>query len=103
MRTLLEEWGCKVLLASGIDEALAALRGAKPDLIIADHRLRGSETGIALLQRAREAAGELPALLITGDTAPEVLVHAQRMGLMLLHKPVQEQALRNAIAEVVKA
>jgi signal transduction histidine kinase/CheY-like chemotaxis protein len=101
MRTLLEEWGCKVLLASGIDEALAALRAAKPDLIIADHRLRGSETGIALLQRAREAAGEIPSLLITGDTAPEVLVHAQRAGLMLLHKPVQEQALRSAIAEAV--
>lgn len=102
MRTLLEEWGCKVLLASGIDEALAALRGAQPDLIIADHRLRGSETGIALLQRTREAASEIPALLITGDTAPEVLAHAQRIGLMLLHKPVHEQALRGAIAEAVK-
>jgi signal transduction histidine kinase/CheY-like chemotaxis protein len=101
MRTLLEEWGCKVLLASGIDEALAALRAAKPDLIIADHRLRGSETGVALLQRARETAGEIPSLLITGDTAPEVLAHAQRAGLTLLHKPVQEQALRSAIAEAV--
>jgi signal transduction histidine kinase/CheY-like chemotaxis protein len=102
MRTLLEAWGCRVLLASGIDEALAALAAAPPDLIIADHRLRGTETGIALVQRARGTVGEVPALLITGDTATEVLEHARQLGLTLLRKPVHEQALRSAIAEVVK-
>ena len=102
MCTLLEAWGCRVLLASGTDEALATLGAAKPDLIVADHRLRGRETGITLLQRAREVAGDVPALLITGDTAAEVLDHAQRLGLTLLHKPVHEQALRSAMAEAVK-
>jgi signal transduction histidine kinase/CheY-like chemotaxis protein len=101
MCTLLEEWGCKVLLASGIDEALDALARAKPRLVIADYRLRGKETGIALVQRVREAAGDIPALLVTGDTASEVLEQARRLGLALLRKPVQEHALRNAIAEAV--
>jgi len=102
MRTLLEAWGCRVLLASGIDEALAALAAAQPDLIIADHRLRGTETGIALVQGARRTVGEVPVLLITGDTATEVLEHARQLGLTLLRKPVNEQALRSAIAEAVK-
>lgn len=102
MCTLLDAWGCKVQPAAGTAEALAAIAMAKPDLIIADHRLRGSETGMALLQQARSAAGDVAALLITGDTAAEVLDRARHHGLTLLRKPVNDQALRSAIAEAVR-
>jgi signal transduction histidine kinase len=103
MRALLESWGCDVVLAAGLRDALDALEVRRPDLIIADHRLRGSETGMELVHRARESAGEVPALLITGDTAADVLDAADRAGVRLLRKPVHEEALKSAIAEAVQA
>ncbi|MGS0754364.1 hypothetical protein ACVBEH_06345 [Roseateles sp. GG27B] len=39
----------------------------------------------------------MPAVLISGDTAPERLREAQGLGLVLLHKPVLEQQLLDAI------
>jgi signal transduction histidine kinase/CheY-like chemotaxis protein len=101
MRSLLESWGLSVTLASGIEEALSALDGRQTDLIIADHRLRGRETGIELVRRARRLAGEIPALLITGDTGARLLDEARELGLKLLHKPVSERALRGAIAQAL--
>jgi hypothetical protein len=56
-----------------------------------------------LVHRARESAGEVPALLITGDTAADVLDAADRAGVRLLRKPVHEEALKSAIAEAVQA
>ncbi|MDX1375106.1 MAG: hybrid sensor histidine kinase/response regulator [Burkholderiales bacterium] len=103
MRTLLETWGCAVRLASGTAEALAALDAAPVDLIIADHRLRGRETGVELVRRAREKRPGLPALLITGDTASSLHREAGALGLALLHKPVSDKALREAIAGAVGA
>ena len=102
MRTLLEAWGCQVVLASGLRDALAAVETRKPDLIIADQRLRGSETGVDLVRRARSVVGDVAALLVTGDTAADVLHEAESLGLTLLRKPVQEQSLRGAIAEAVR-
>jgi len=102
MRSLLETWGLAVTVAGGIDEALERLNGTPPDLIIADHRLRGRETGIELLRRVRGVAGEVPALLITGDTAAQLQGEAQELGIALLHKPVSERALRRAIERVLR-
>jgi signal transduction histidine kinase/CheY-like chemotaxis protein len=101
MRALLKRWDCAVTLASGTAEALQALAGERFDLIIADQRLRGTETGIELVRRARAQAGEIPALLITGDTAAEISAQAEELGLTVLHKPVSEAKLRSAIAGAV--
>ena len=102
MRSLLETWGLAVTVAGGIDEALQKLNGSTPDLIIADHRLRGRETGIELLRRARTLTGAVRALLITGDTAAQLQDEAQALAVGLLHKPVSELALRRAIARVLR-
>jgi len=102
MRTLLETWGCAVTLASNIAEALAALGETGADLIIADQRLRGRETGVELVRRARGLVPGLPALLITGDTAAGLRRDAEALGLALLHKPVSDQSLQKAIAAAVR-
>jgi len=43
----------------------------------------------------------LPALLITGDTAPERLRQAQASGVPLLHKPLQPETLRQQLIELL--
>jgi signal transduction histidine kinase/CheY-like chemotaxis protein len=89
MVQLLREWGCTCVAVDSVEEALEAARTECPDMVISDYRLREQRSGteaIALLRA--QLRGDLPALLITGDTAPERLRQAQSSGIALLHKPV---------------
>jgi CheY-like chemotaxis protein len=88
--------------AEAID--LLATCPARPDLIISDFRLRDGENGIAAVERLRSEYNEpIPAMLITGDTAPDRLGEAQASGLLLLHKPVPNSRLRAAIVNLIGA
>jgi signal transduction histidine kinase len=92
--TLLEQWGHEVVAVTSQDEA-AAVPGPAPDTIIADYRLREESTGSEAIRRVQEVRGvAIPALIITGDTAPERLRQAQQSGFALLHKPVSPGKLR---------
>ncbi len=104
MRELLVRWGHRVLTAGSGDELLATLADMAdvPDLILADYRLRDGENGLDLVERLREEYNvEIPALILTGDTAPERLREALVRGHRLLHKPVRPYALEHALAEAL--
>jgi CheY-like chemotaxis protein len=106
MRGILQGWGCQVDTAASGDAALACLEadGARLDLIISDSRLGDGESGIDAIARLRAAAGAaIPALVITGDTAPERLREASAAGFPLLHKPVSPMALRTTLNRLLKA
>jgi signal transduction histidine kinase/integral membrane sensor domain MASE1 len=97
MRGLLRSWGCDVVTAASAHAALAGLaeRGRTPDLIICDYRLSDGQNGIEAIEKLREAFKlSIPAFLISGDTAPELLREARESGYHLLHKPVRPRALR---------
>ena len=102
MRALLTGWGYTVMAAGSGAEMLELLAfcPVPPDLLICDYRLRDGENGIETVLRLQsEYNDELPAILVTGDTAPERLLEAQASGLLLLHKPVEHTRLRHAIGE----
>jgi CheY-like chemotaxis protein len=89
-----------VLAAEGLDALMPALarEPRRPDLIVCDYRLRGDETGLAVVAALQaEYNHDIPAILITGDTAPERLREAHRSALTLLHKPVGPAQLREAM------
>ncbi|MDP2707172.1 MAG: NahK/ErcS family hybrid sensor histidine kinase/response regulator, partial [Burkholderiales bacterium] len=97
MRELLASWGCHVVIAASGEEALARLSADDrlPDLIVSDYRLPEGETGIEVIERVQSALPvRIPAVLISGDTAPERLREAKASGYHLLHKPVQPAKLR---------
>jgi CheY-like chemotaxis protein len=103
MKTLLEGWGYRVIAAGSGDEMLDAIATAAeaPRLIICDYRLRDNETGTTVVDRLRaEFNDDIPAMLITGDTAPDRIREAEASGLLLLHKPVPNGKLRAAIAHL---
>jgi len=85
-----------VLAAGTIAEAVALasqVRG-RIDLILSDWRLRGQENGVEAVHAVRAVAGEAtPAVLVTGDTSPELLQLAHESGLVILHKPLQPRVL----------
>jgi two-component system, sensor histidine kinase len=57
-----------------------------------------------VIERLRSGYDEaIPAVLITGDTAPGRLAEAEASGLLLLHKPVPKGKLRAAIANLTKS
>jgi signal transduction histidine kinase/DNA-binding NarL/FixJ family response regulator len=100
MAALLGGWHCRAILAESGAEAIERLRdpAMRPDLIISDFRLRGGHTGAAAIHAVRAAIGhDMPALIVTGDTAPERLQEADAAGFLLLHKPVKPQKLRTAM------
>src|SRR5690606_13343060 len=83
--------GCEVITTDTAAAALAASRrrGQRPDLLICDYRLAGDGTGIeAIAWLRRELGADVPAFLISGDTAPPRLRHAREHGIHLLTKPV---------------
>jgi signal transduction histidine kinase len=100
MEGLLERWGCAVIQASSLEEAREQLKAtvSPPELLIVDYRLQGRASGleaVAILQKALQRY--VPALVITGDTAPDRLREAEASGYPLLHKPVQPAKLRSAL------
>ena len=103
-RTLLESWGCDVVTAASGNDVMTRLVSMprRPDVICCDYRLPGDENGISVINALRsEFNFDIPALLITGDTAPDRLQEAQLSGLALLHKPVTETALRKALVALL--
>lgn len=104
MYALLAGWGHEIIVAGSGDEAIRQLSicEQRPDLIICDYRLREGENGIAIVERLRSEYNEaIPAMLITGDTAPDRLAEAKASSLLLLHKPVSNGKLRAAIINLI--
>ena len=104
MAELLSSWGHRVIPAASGEAALAALKdGATPDLIVCDFRLARGETGLQAIARLQAACGvRIPAILLTGETAPEKLREAQAGGYPLLHKPLAPGRLRAAVTTVLR-
>ena len=103
MQDLLSSWQMICQTVESLDEALASVDAQRPDVIICDYRLRERQTGADVIKRLRERVGhEIPALLITGDTAPERLREAMASQIPLLHKPVPAEALKIALGQLLE-
>jgi len=102
MQTLLEEMGFSVHVASSTEGAIDAARHFEPSIVLADFRLCGDDNGMRTIHALRMVWPELPALLISGDTAPDRLREAHDAGIELLHKPVSSVLLRESILKAVQ-
>jgi len=95
-RELLRPMQVNVIVAATIAEAVAFAEKSTEqiDMILSDWRLRGQENGLEAVRAVRIVSGEgTPAVLITGETSPELLKQAHEAGLVVLHKPLQPRQL----------
>lgn len=99
MKILLEGFGCEVELAMTTAEAVTLAKRRRPDVVLSDLRLRDTDDGLDTIHQLRALHRELPAILVTGDTAPERLRQASEAGVILLHKPVRPDKLASKINE----
>lgn len=99
----LESTGNVVLAASTAREFLKRLGGLRPDIVISDYRLSGTETGFDVIEQARMRFGqELPAVLITGDTDPALIRSMVDRGIAVHYKPVKIEVLRTFIKQATE-
>jgi PAS domain S-box-containing protein len=94
---LLADWGHLPVVdstAAGILDQLAR-RPVSPDLIIADYQLANGQLGTKAIAEIRHSCGgQIPAIMLTGDIAPERHISAQQKSYVLLHKPIGPEHLR---------
>lgn len=101
---LLATWRCKPVAAGSARELLERLEasGLRPDVVIADHRLRERESGSQAVAALRERYGaRLPALIMSGDTTAEIFRVASEQRLPLLSKPVRAARLRAVLQHLL--
>ncbi len=98
----LEALDCVVLSAETTQEAMELARTQSPELAIVDLRLRDNDSGIVALEAIRSLHPNIPAIMITGDTAPDRLREASSVNAKLLHKPIYSDQLQAAIREALR-
>jgi CheY-like chemotaxis protein len=104
MRELLQAWDCRVVPAADACEAVAVARRHRPDLIVADLRLREGASGIQAIASVQQTLERsVPALIVTGDTTEDALERARLWSYPLLHKPVSPLRLRAALSQLLAA
>jgi signal transduction histidine kinase len=101
MRVLLGGWGCRVLTATDLTAALAAIAGSghEPDGLLVDYHLDGSNGVGAITELRRRHGGDLPAILVTADRSVLVREEARTAAVQLLNKPVKPAALRALLTQ----
>lgn len=105
LRLLLQEWGYQAMTAADAaqaERAVTALEG-RVDLVLSDLHLGHGPGGQEVVASVRRLCGrEVPAILVTGDTAGQALRDVVAGADPVLFKPVQPrhllEALRNALA-----
>jgi PAS domain S-box-containing protein len=101
LEVLLSDWGCEVVTAGDGDEAVRWVHDhhRRPDVVLADYRLRQGATGVGAVAAVRTACNfPVPGIIITGDTDPDRIVEVTRSGHRIAHKPVVAEKLRELIA-----
>lgn len=98
---LLRSWNCEVWCARTAEAAIGVIKNHKevPDIVIADYRLPGQLDGVEAIQRIQVALKKsIPAIIVTGDGDLTVIREIERMGYMILRKPVRPAKLRRLIS-----
>ena len=103
MEQLLLTMGASVSIARDREQALLGL-AAGPDIVLADYHLSGSDTGLAVMQSARQGAGrDIPCVIISADDSDVVRDRARAAGFRFLPKPVNPARLRALVLALTRA
>ena len=105
MAELFDNWNVDLVTAHSANEAEHWLTsiGRVPDVIVSDYRLPDDIDGIEVITRLREKFGrDIPAILVTGDTAPDTILRISRAGFPLLHKPLRPAKLRALLTHLIR-
>lgn len=103
---MFEEYGAFATAVASVDEALAVLEQAKPDILISDIGM-SEQDGYTLIRKLRslepEKGGRIPAIALTAYTREEDRLEALSAGFQQhLSKPIDPTKLIAMVANVLK-
>ncbi|WP_142848965.1 response regulator [Telmatospirillum sp. J64-1] len=102
LEMLLQAWGSAPVMAATAQEAEDAAAKDAPMVILSDFRLPSGRSGLDLvLQLRQRAAVEIPAILLTGDTATDLARQAEEANCVLINKPCDPNTLRTTILRLL--
>nr|WP_281416007.1 hybrid sensor histidine kinase/response regulator [Azospirillum rugosum] len=103
LQMILESWGCTVAAAGDMREVFAVLDALPepPAVILTDLRLPGTVSGFDVIDRVRRLYNrDIPAVVLSGETAQSALLEGQRRGCSFLHKPLHPGELRQVLEQI---
>jgi two-component system, sensor histidine kinase len=106
LEAILIEWGYETLTATDAEEAVSKTRegGRRPDIVLADYRLREGRTGVEAIHAVRALFDQhVPGLILTGETDLEFQRMVAAHGLGIAHKPVTPSQLGRMLDQQLKA
>jgi signal transduction histidine kinase/CheY-like chemotaxis protein len=98
----LAAWGAQVVALDGLPAVRDWLVQVheQPDMLLTDQQLpEGS--GLQVVDAVRAVHGPVPALLITGNTAPTEIARLVASGVPVLHKPFRAEALLTSVQKAM--
>jgi PAS domain S-box-containing protein len=103
LTVMLESIGHTVVAALSGHELLQRLGQHRPDLLVSDYRLADRQTGLDVIEAARQVFGaDLPAILITGDTDPALIRDMACHAIAVHYKPMTAATFQAAIASATE-
>jgi len=97
---LLKLRGVDATIVATATEALTLVseHGLRPDVLLSDYNLRGSQDGMEAIKHLRAALGwKVPAVVITGDIRSETAASISSQGVSVLIKPFSGDELLEAL------
>lgn len=97
MVRMLQSWECRVVAASGVEEAITAIidHDLTPQLLLADYHLADDSNGITAINAINaELETSAPAIMISSDNSAPLKEQLKQLNIPLLTKPVEPARLR---------
>lgn len=102
MAMLLDDWGCRVVVAETLAELMRALNDSDPpDALLTDFSLKNGETGLVVIAAVRQRFGAVSAAILSGDSSAMDVHTMGELEYPVLRKPVAAKELRDLL-EVFK-
>ena len=105
MEAILSAWGCFVLLARSIPEALTRLAECErfPDVLLTDHALADGVDSTQIIESIRQAVPiEMKIAVISGDASTELQSQVTADGLTFMSKPINPLRLRQFLRQALQ-
>lgn len=103
LQALLGQFGCRVITAASLSEAMQRRPEKAPDLLVADYHLDQQETGIAVAQAlALNWDATVPILIISADDSDAIRETVRKAGYRFLAKPVDAASLRLTVRRLLR-
>jgi len=90
LRALQPDWS--PIEAANAEEAVAALVGGRPDVVLVDFNMPGKD-GLTLAAEIHATHPNVPVAVISANIQTEIVSRARAVGATFLSKPLTEQAL----------